>query len=79
MGTSQCGKWKNHWENNRRKSNDFETNGKHKWCRIYFGGGVKMDYLVYNDDNELVAVIKDDWCLVCLLKDNGYILVDTQR
>lgn len=38
-----------------------------------------MDYLVYNDDNELVAVIKDDWYLVCLLKDNGYILVETQR
>lgn len=38
-----------------------------------------MDYLVYNDDNELVAVIKDDWCLVCLLKDNGYTLIETQK
>lgn len=38
-----------------------------------------MDYLVYNDDDELVAIIKDDWYLVCLLKDNDYTLVKTQR
>ena len=38
-----------------------------------------MDYLVYNDDNELVAVIKDDWYLMQLLKENGYTLVKTQK
>lgn len=79
MATSQCNKWKTTCNYNRRNNKNTQTNGRPQWCKIYFGGSVKMDYLVYNDDDELVAIIKDDWYLVCLLKDNGYTLVKTQR